>query len=326
MQIERRALYNSLRMNWLRDPKIAALPWQVEDYRILPVQTLFDRLQALEICLDRVSFLALSENVETPEDLTDDLVADSDVDAIKQDQIYLIIFELWRRLVPEKQNISIFCDELDHHIDLYDRGLTESSESIQDILANFAILLDENTDEGGSPNEAFLSLTNACAHDIETFLYDFIADQIDSKHESYASELLDDFSPYISDTKWFDLLKIRLLAISEAPHDGHLMRRISHEAVENPDLEFNFEVLASLVQGGAPEVFRFFVNQSVPLLDSEEDFQDLLVICADYFHFLDREQKEQEVQSIIDKRSQIVLNKLINKSDPDIKQLVKLFA
>lgn len=326
MQIERRALYNLLRMNWQRDPTMPVESWQVADYRSLSVQTLFDNLRDLEICLDRVSFLALAESVDTPEDLTDDLLADADIEVAKQDQIYLLVFELWRRLVPEKQNLSIFCDELDHQIDLHDRELADGADSIQDVLANFEVILDENTDEVGDPRKVFTSITQGCAHDVEAFLFDFIADQIDNKNESYAAELLEDFSPYVLDRKWFDLLQARLVAFSDMPKSDKLMKQIALEASTHPDLEFNLEVLASLAQGGKPDTFRFFVKQSLPLLKEEEEFQDLLAICADNFHFLDLDESENAVQKIIKLRSQIPLEHPIDQKDPHIAQLLTVFS
>lgn len=327
MQIEKKALYNSLRMNWLRDPSVETQSWQVEDYRAMPVQQLFDRLRLLELCLDRVSFLALAENVDTPEELADDLLAESDFDAVKQDQVYLLVFELWRRLVPEKQSLSIFCDELDHQIDLYDRKLADGAESIQDVLGRFAVILDENTDEGEEPHNIFATISKGCAHDVEVFLYDFIADQIDNKNDSYALELLEDFTPYVQNEKWFDLLKMRLISFSDMSEAETLIKKISQGIIAQPDLEYNLEVLSVLVQVDAPaDVFRFFLAHSLSIIASEEDFQDILSLSADYFHFQDQDQKELAVQKILDSRSQIPLNRSIDPNDRNISELLNFFS
>lgn len=327
MKIERRVLYNLLRMNWLRDPSVAVETWQVENYRALSLPALFEGLQALEICLDRVSFLALAENVDTPEDLTDDLLADLHIEAQRQDQIYLLIFELWRRLVPEKQSLSIFCDELDHQIDLYDREQIDDPQSIQDTLSSFEIILDENTDEGGDPRQVFDTITQGCAHDVESFLYDLIADLIDNKNEAYAQELLEGFSPYIKEEKWFNLLKARLQIFSDLDQASFLMKDIQQEILNNPpDLEFNFEVLAALVQGGKSDLFYFVVSRSLPLLQSEEEFQDLLVLCADYFHFLDKDHAELEVLNIKKSRSGVLLDRPLSNYKNDSKKLLNLFS
>ena len=53
MELERRALYNSLRMNWLIDPTIQADAWQVEDYRLMSYKAIFDRLKEKGVHLDR---------------------------------------------------------------------------------------------------------------------------------------------------------------------------------------------------------------------------------------------------------------------------------
>ena len=55
MELERRTLYNLLRINWLVDSKLNVQPWQVEDYRALSLETLFHKLQKLGFFLDRVS-------------------------------------------------------------------------------------------------------------------------------------------------------------------------------------------------------------------------------------------------------------------------------
>ncbi len=55
--IERRALYNLLRMNWINEPTLPVESWQVEDYRALSLPDLFGRLKDFNIQLERVSFI-----------------------------------------------------------------------------------------------------------------------------------------------------------------------------------------------------------------------------------------------------------------------------
>jgi hypothetical protein len=308
--MEHRALYNLLRMNWLRDPSMKVEPWQVDDYRALPMETLFSRLSAHHISLDRVSFLALAENLDSPEELTEYLIADSDLSNETQDQIFLVVFELWRRLVPEKLCLSIFCDELDFQIDQYDKeGLETNNETLQDVLANFAVILDENTDQGATPQEIFETIGLGCANDVENFLYDFISDQIDNKNESYAAELLDDFMPYVKDTKWFELLKARVVTSNDIAQANLLVAELIQAQLDDPDLEFNLEALASLVKGGDKTLFLAIVTQSIPVLETEGDFQDLLSICSEYLQFMDKDRQEQTVNMIIQQRS---------KNDPEL--------
>ena len=50
----------------------------------------------------------------------------------------------------------------------------------------FKHILDENVDEGVPPEQALQLISTYCANDIETFLYDFISEQIDEDNETYA--------------------------------------------------------------------------------------------------------------------------------------------
>jgi hypothetical protein len=323
MDIECRALYNSLRMNWLMDPNMPAEPWQVEDYRHMKIEAIFERLKLQEIELDRVSFLALSEEYENPEDLAAHLVLIPDADQRSQDQVYLLVFELWRRLLPEKPTWTIFCDELDYQIQKYDRGQLKNLEAIQDVLANLKVVLDENVDQGGEASSIFEMVCSGCANDIESFLYDFIDEQIDEKNISYAAELLDSFEEYIHDIKWFDFLRLRQLTTTDPEEAAQLLRKIITESLNHLDLVFNLELLSYLAQGGDEKIFVNLMTQTIPLLKSEEDFQDLLMICADFYHFLDLEQIEKKIQGIIDRRSKISLQKQIDLNDPDLADFFK---
>lgn len=324
MDVERRSLYNSLRMNWLHDPSVEVEAWQVEDYRSMPLEALFDKLKQKGFVLDRSSFLALAEKSDTPEDLTDVLVADTAFDAKEQDQIYLIVFELWRKLIPEKPCLSVFCDELDHQIYLYDRGESSNSEALQDALANLKVILDENVDVGIGPGEVLESINAGCANDIESFLYDYISEQIDNRNESYAWDLLDAFFNYVKDTKWFEFLKARLLFGSDPESANQILLQIIKKNASTPELEFNFEILAFLVQGGERPLFVKLVKQTIPLLEVEEDFQDLLAISAEYYRLLDLDHEEQEIQNILKKRLENPPEGVFQPNDPHIAELLQI--
>jgi hypothetical protein len=326
MKINRRALYNSLRMNWVIDPTTKVDSWQVEDYRSVPLDGIFERLEEKEIFLDKTSFLAFADTVDTPEDLTDALTADMFFDAQAEDQVYLLVFELWRRLLPEKPCLSVFCDELDHQIHLYDRGQTENSEAIQDVLANLQVILDENTDEGANPVDALDCINQGCANDVETFLYDFTAEQIDNDNGSYASELLDGFADYVHDQRWFDFLRARLLSTQDPKEADRIVRRLVDETDLNPNLEFNLELLAFLVRVGDQAIFEKLIRQSIKLLQFEEDFQDIVSISADFYHRLDREQLERTLQMILQKRTHIAQDKVFDDKDPQLAEFLKIVS
>ena len=324
MDAERRALYNSLRINWQLDPNLAVEPWQVEDYRSMPLNNILERLKLQDIELDKNSFLAISQDFDTPEELTDHLIGDQDVDPKTQDQIYLLVFELWRRLIPEKLAFTVFCDEIDYQINLYDSGKIENVEIMQDTIANLQVVLDENTDQGVDPIEAFELISQGCANDLESFLYDYIAEQIDAGDDLYATELLDDFSAFVKDVKWFDFLRARLQASIDPALSDQLIRNIIDEATTFPELEFNLEVMTFMVIAGKKEDFLKLIKKTLPLLKTEEDFQDLLSIVADFYHRLDLDDIEIAILDLVRKRSQRPLEKPFITSDPDIATLFQV--
>jgi hypothetical protein len=325
--LENKALYNCLRLNWLADPSsVSVEEWQVEDYRTLPVEDLLQRLSNANIRLDRPSFIAFADNAETPEELTDILLGDSVDDPVVRDKIYLPVFELWRRFVPDKLSLTIFCDELDHQIQLYDEDNLDQEEELHDILANLQIILEENVDAGVDPVEAFQTLSEQCANDLESFLYNFIADQIDVENESYAATLIDDFKEYVEDAKWFDLLSVRLQYHTETQEAVSRLRKLAVEALEEKNLVFNLELLAFLAEVGESELFLAILKPTIPLLEIEEDFQDLLELSVVLCQFTDRDDKEQAIQEMLDAREDLDPVAPLVLQDSDVQRLLKLLA
>lgn len=316
--LERRALYNSLRMNWLSDRSLSVDPWQVEDYRLHPLSELFERLKSFNIYLDRVSFIAFADECDSPEDLTDHLTADRNLSPSQEDQIYLLIFELWRRLLYEKPSLSIMCNELDYQVFLYDNQELENPLALQDALTHFIHILEENVDQGIPAEEAFKLISSYCANDIESFLYDFIAEQIDEENEFYAHELLDDFEPYLKNSKWFKLLNIR---ISEK-HQNKIAHKIAVEVIEEHlnenDLEYNLEFISLLHDLGDHSFYIIAISQTLPLIKHEEEFKDLLSIMIDYYNFIDQEAHETFLIKMLEKRSHLSSDTSISLTDPDV--------
>ena len=328
MESEKKALYNSFRMGWLEDPSLDVEPWQVEDYRSLSLDTLLQRLRLQEIDLDRPAFTALAEEQDTPETLTDHLIGDADVDQVSYDQIYLLLFELWRRLLPEKMSLSVFCDELDYQIYLYDTGQIQNPLLIQDLLANLGVILDEYVDGGASPKEIFSTISRNCANDIESFLYDLISDQIDQHNESYAGELLDQFQVYFSDNKWFDFLQAKLFASTDPSAASRILPMIILVAAEGDDLDFNLELLSFLINSGEARDFISLAKKTFRLLKSEDDFNDLLSLCSDFYQRLDQDESDEAVKKIIKNRANREKKRdlTVNLQDNDISELNKILS
>lgn len=326
MDNDRRALYNSLRMNWILDPGLEVEPWQVEDYRAMPLDALFERLEDMEIHLDKSSFAAFAENVDNPEELTEALLHDVSLEAKTQDQIYLLIFELWRRLLPERSCLTILCDEIDHQIHLYDQAEASTGEEIADTLANLQVILDDNTDEGGDPHEVFETINQGCANDLESFLYDYIADRIDEGNYTYGTELLEGFFNYIQDIRWFEFLRARLLSNSDPEEADALIKELLNDNQAEQDLEFNLEVLAFLVPVGDRETFERLAKETAQLVQVEEDFQSLLSMTADFYHRLDRENIEKSLQNLLKERTKRNPFQPFDNRDPHLSSFLKILA
>lgn len=316
MEFQDKALYNLLRMNWLEDPKIDVEPWQVEDYRSLSEAELFSGLEKLKIHLDRKKFLLFAENVDAPEELVDYVLIE-EKEKKAHDLAYLLVFELWRRLLPNKQSLSIFCDELDHRFYLYDKDPLLHDELIQKTLQELEDILDQNVDQGGHPKEVFTALASYCAHDLESFIYDYIAEQIDKKNELYASELLDGFYEYIPNPAWFDFLRARLFALTDAYESSLILQRILEQLQEEPDLDLTLEIAAFLVHAGEPVLFIKAAKQAFPLVRKEEQFQELIHLVSEFFFCLDQEKQQHVLQNFLDKRKEKHPEALLDPKDAD---------
>ena len=293
--LQTKALYNLFRINARDDASLKGDPWALEDFRMLELGEIWNRLALLGIALERSSFLKFSEEVDSPEELTE-LLVNEDLDPKTVDRIYLLLFELWRRLIPERPSLSIFCDELDYQIDRYDSGFLESDEPIQDGLANLADVLEEHVDAGMDPKKAFASLSDYCAHDLESFLYDYILDQ---ENTGYAAELFELFEPYMVETAWTELLKARLIGASDVAEANQMIKKI---VSKDRELDYLLEALRFLVVSGEAEVFRLTMQKVLAKVTAEEELQEAMELAADYYRRLDCDVIEQAILRIKEER------------------------
>lgn len=320
MPLEKKAYYNLLRLNFLEDSSGKATAWQVEDFREKSSEELFSDLKSYKIVLDKEHFVYYAQQCESPEELAQFFTKDV-CDKKTEDHIYLLVFELWRRFLPEKQTLSIFCDELDYHIHLYDKGILDNDELIQDGLIVVEQILEENVEMGTSSKEAFSSLLRYFAHDLEKFLYDYILDQIEATNHLYATELIDAFYPYVSDQKWFDLLRVHLVSCEDIVKANELIALIIKDLNNHPDLYYQFALLHFMVETGDRHLFVKLVKMTLALIENEHDFKKLLEIVADYFHRLDKEDTARAILQLMTKRAKVNSHKKIDLQDQDMRVL-----
>jgi len=325
MEFQGKAIFNLLRISCLEDNNKDVQEWQIEDLRDLSIEDLFSRLRDLGVILNEQSFNLYAENCDSPEELADCVWFEED-DLQGHDKTYLLLFELWRRLLPGKMCLSIFCDEMDQLIDLYDSGQLKDEEALQNALLMLEDILDEAYDADPDSKTIFKTVANYCAHDLERFIFDYIVDQIAEKNTTYASELLDAFYDYSSQRRRFDFLRAQLLATSHPDESNGIYERILEELTEDPDLQLLSLVAESLVHRGHVQLFMQAIKQALPLLTTEEEFQGLLTMVAEYYRCLDRSKEETSVKQLLAARASYSLEKRIDPSDKALSSLVQMVS
>jgi hypothetical protein len=298
--LQTKAIYNLLRLQVLEDPSIQAEAWAIEDLRKVPLEELFSRLQKDQFHFDKQSFIQFANQVENPEELTELLFPDHLQEELR-DRFYLTIFEIWRRLLPEKRSLSLFFDELDFQIGLYDQGVSGSEEKIQEALTSLLEILEENVDSGVDPENMFSYLADYCANDIMDFLYDYISDLLDNGNSLYASELIEGFYPFAVDKLWFDFFRVRLSVIAGIGDANAAIHRLLES---QPTLPLLLEVLRFLVGLGDKEIFKDSLKQSLLFVKEEEELIELLAIMADYYQLQCEEGLVQTIHRLMNTRKE----------------------
>lgn len=323
MEFKGRALFNVLRINY-RDGLLKDVqPWQVDDYRALDSETLFHRLAFLDIHLDEESLALYINECDSPEELTECLLDEKQSIEARQ-QIFLLIFELWRRYALDKQSISIFCDELDHIIEAFEDGEEDSREKLFQALEALEDILDESVDQGNEPKKAFQEIKTYLCHDLEAFLFEFVSGLIDKGHETYPSELIDAFYEYFSDPLWLDLLRIRLVALVDLTDTLPMLERLLEELEERPNFHLYIEVLKFLTYVGDSKQFHYVFEQAITVLHTEEDLDELLDVALNYFHCMEKTEEEKEIKELIEKRGELPPMKVVNTDSETYHKLIKL--
>jgi len=312
MELQTRALYNLIYFNLLQDKPMQCEHWQQEDYRSLSDDQLFKGVDSLGFTSDKEQLLAFIRDADSPEALTEFFVEEKG-DPATYDPLYLFIFELWRRNFPQKKTLSLFCDELDHLIYLYDNNLLESDEPLQDDLESLKIILEESFDEGQNPKKAWRVINQYCAHNISSFLYDYISELIDSGHEKYALDLLEGFSPFMDREKWFQFLQIRCCAHED---EKEQYTSLINDLIKHPDMELQIEVLDYLIEMPYHDLFFTLFSKTLSQVKNQESLLELIDVASDYYT-----EDQEKLAHLRD------LEKEIEEKDSDeISEFVKTFT
>ncbi|MCH9614656.1 MAG: hypothetical protein SP1CHLAM54_13800 [Chlamydiia bacterium] len=251
------------------------------DYRSLTDEDLFANLEKYDIFLDQETFLKNADQCDLPEEVVATLLKKDATDEIKADA-YLMLCECWRRFCPEKQTLSIFCDELDLTMELFDKDQLGNEEYLQILLEELSRILDEAVDHGEPPRDVFDTIQTFFHQDLEDFLYNYIALQIDLGFETYASELIDTYFPYVKARVWFDFLRVKL-----AGDTDFLLYHLLDSVFEQENVSLMLEVLYYLISMGDTEKFLEVTLRTLPCIRKDEQLKELITMLREYIATLD---------------------------------------
>jgi len=299
-----RALFNLLQIRYKNQPLPSSVePWQMEDYEKIPLKELFASLKKLKLPLNEQTFLEGAQDKENPEVLLQYFAGDFDVKS--KLQIYLIVFELWKRLLPTLRPISILCDALDHEITKLRELETADSEHLQDLLLAMQDLFDQAVDDGYIPEKVFVMVNSYLAHNLESVLYGYIKHQFDAQNDTEASEWIDGFYRYIPSKLSFDFLKFRLLFTHDMHDAIKLIDPLIDRILEANARRVALDLLEFLSQYGSADLFMNTFKKMVSLIQTEKDFIDMLNIAGDFYQGLDKEFEESQIRELVASRKDI---------------------
>ena len=122
------------------------------------------------------------------------------------------------------------------------------------------------------------------------------------------------------------MLRAQLLALYDLEESNIFYERILEELDEDPDLEIILLIAENLTRHGNVRLFMRAVKQAVPLLNSEEELQNLLTMIAQYYRCLDRDEEEKMIRELLESRSLLSLDAPVNLSDKAVVQISHLIS
>jgi hypothetical protein len=236
--IGRKTLFNLLKLEPNESLKEIE-SWKVEDYRQWSLEKLFTALKGVGWPLDKSTFIAYSECVQSVQELLELLIGEEEFSEKEEDRLFLIVFELWRRLAAHEANLEIICDEIDYLITNYEDG-EQVDHKIELMMTRCDRLIREQTKNEKESCLIFRAICDHCAHDFEAFLYDFISDQLEAGAYDYAEELYKRFQSYVQNFLWFEFLRMRL---SDAQKASSIIEQLYKKLKKENDNELLFEIL-----------------------------------------------------------------------------------
>ncbi len=288
-----RAYYNLLWLSKLRGHHFFSENWEATDYRTLPTDSLFAELESVDIFFDSDSFILFSKNVDSPEELSE--LLQQEEGKVKR-KTYLVVFELWRRLMPDRRSISIFCDELDRQIAIYKAG--SEQDTLFTIFNEILEILDRNSASEQSPKQVFASLCLYIAHDLENVIYTYIKTNIEREDKEPYVGLIDYFLPYVREKRALQFLKLKTLSNAFDREKQRLIGYLLSSLQESINVSISIPLLLLLVEENQKELFLDHFSFLVENIMEEDKLGELLDTLLIYHQRIGQKSKQELIKQL----------------------------
>lgn len=288
-KLETKAFYNSLRMLGSNVSRMSQ-DWKAADWRERELDGLFDELKQMGIVFDTSLFYQWAAHCETPEELVDFLSMEEEVETgeweeERKDRLYLILFELWRRLVPEKRSLSLVADEIDHVIFAFDSGKEFLDEEIENALEEWIRLLNRLQDEGLSVREALQAIEPYFAHCVPEFAIDFLLDVSERGESERYISLFEKVRPFLtSEPLWAKIIELKFCLRDDIPLlNKKLGDLVAHVlTTTNVESEVIFALCDIALKLKREELFLRLLEKVVPCLQEKDDVNVVVHLLTDF--------------------------------------------
>jgi hypothetical protein len=303
-----RGYYNLLWLQRLRGLPANGEVWESLDYRTLTLSKLWTSLSKLSLYFNQETFAAFCAPLDSPEELIQILMPH---ESEEKNKVYLLVFELWRRLLPDKESVSIFADQLDRKIAAYERYRDDSDLLLE--LNKAVEILESNTITEEATEEIFERLCLYVAHDLESVIYTYIESSLIDKPGDCCLLLIDHFMPYVKDKCRLQFLKLKSIPVNFVEEREQLAHYLINALEESMNISLSISLLFYLIDRGDKELFAELFSSAIGHVTEEKVLVKLLDVLMAYHGTFGREKKQNQVyaflQKHLDKNQKIAISK-----------------
>ena len=331
-QFNPKSYYNELRYDW-EDGEIAddaVEGWEVLNYREISDEELLEMLSNEGIDSNPAYLEELIADCESPEEATELLIAERNGSLEIPDRLYLIVFELWRRLFPERVTMSILCDNLDymaegqHTLNLMSLFNASTSEDTIDL---FIEALEGSDLSKISPQERWDLIQSNCACDLESVISDYLLETVEADPE-LISEQYKALKPYLTESIELELVEALLI---DPLNSEEKIKRLNYVGMlflakkEEDVLYLGTLLLTYMNEYELPELFKKIALHILSAVKTPEELYPIIENCEDYFEITQNTYGGEFCHRCIDELQEAIADdEPVETLDEDIEKLRSL--